>query len=744
VGAPYQADMTVEISRRQLLIGGGAGVGLIVAWAAWPRRYGAHPAAAPGETVMGPFLKIGTDGHVTVIVPQAETGQGAWTALPQLLADELGCDWRTVAVEPAPIGPLYANRLAVEGLAADVLPAPLRAVAGALADRWAAEQDAMLTGFSTSVRAFEQPMREAGATARALLCMAAAKRWDADWRACDAQGGFVIRGNDKLRFAELAAEAATLSPPKTPPLRAPGEGRLAGQPLPRIDVPAKIDGSMRFAADVRLPGMVFAAIRQAPAGHSRLVHLDRQAARALPDLIAILENPGWVAAVADNWWAANRALDTLAPRFETQGGLPDAASIDAALANALAVDGHSVLSHGKPDGLIGATAIHADYGAGLAAHAALETPAATARITNGRLELWVGTQAPAAARAAAARAIGFAQSDVILYPMPLGGGFGMGFDTRPAEQAAILAQKLGRPVQLMWSRVEEMLHDRFRPPARARMSASLGPGGTIAAWHARVATPSAVRDTVAGLWPSLPVGQGGDASAVDGMLPGYAIPAVAIDHHPAQIGLPTGILRGEAAGVTTFFAESFIDELAAKAGADPLSFRITLLGANPRLAHCLSTAATLGGWEGGGKGTGQGLACFMGYGSFIAMMAEAHVGADGRIAVSRLTASVDCGRIVNPDLVRQQIEGGLLFALPAAIGDPITVTRGLVDQRRLAALGLPKLAQLPELHVDLVASTAASGGVSGLAVPPVAPAIANALAAATGRRSRHLPLSAAA
>jgi isoquinoline 1-oxidoreductase beta subunit len=736
--------MTAEISRRQLLIGGGAGVGLIVAWAAWPRRYGAHPAAAPGETVMGPFLKIGADGHVTMIVPQAETGQGAWTALPQMLADELGCDWRTVAVEPAPIGPLYANRLAVEGLAADVLPVPLRAVGGKLADRWAAEHAAMLTGFSTSVRAFEQPMREAGAVARALLCMAAAKHWDADWRACDTQDGFVIRGNDKLRFAELAAEAASLKPPKVPPLRAPGEGKLAGQPLPRLDVPAKIDGSMRFAADVRLPGMVFAAIRQAPPGQSRLVRLDKEAARAIPDLIAILDNPGWMAAVGDNWWAANRALDTLAPRFETKGGLPDTASIDAALAKALAADGHGIFSQGKPDGLLGDQAIHADYSAGLAAHAALETPAATARITDGRLELWVGTLAPGAARAAAARAIGFSESDVMLYPMPLGGGFGAGFDTRAAEQAAILAQKLGRPVQLLWSRVEECLHDRFRPPARARLSAALGAGGTIAAWRARVATPSTLRDMVAGLWPSLPVGHGGEPAAVEGMLPGYAIPAFAIDHHPANIGLPTGVLRGEAAGVTTFFAESFIDELALKAGADPLSFRITLLGANPRLAHCLSTAATLGGWEGGGKGTGQGLACFMGYGSFIAVMAEAHVGTDGRIAVSRLTASVDCGRVVNPDLVRQQIEGGLLFALPAAIGDPITVTRGLPDQRRLAALGLPKLSQIPELQIDIVTSTAASGGVSGLAVPPVAPAIANALAAATGRRIRRLPLSVAA
>lgn len=736
--------MAGRLTRRQLLIGGGAGVGLLVAWGAWPRRYGSNLAAAPGETILGPFLKIGVDGHVSVVVPQTETGQGAWTVLPQILADELGCDWRTVAVEPAPIGPLYANRLAAQMLAADALPAPLRAIGEVVLPRWAASHDVMLTGFSTSVRAFEQPLRAAGAAARVALCMAAAERWDADWRACDTQGGFVVRGNDRLRFGELAADAAKRRPPDPPPLRAPGEGKLAGQSLPRLDVPAKIDGSIRFAADVRLPGIVFAAIRQAPPGDSRLVRIDAAAAKAVPDLIAVLDNPGWVAVVADNGWAANRALDALAPRFATHGPFPDSASIDAALTAALGQDGHAIFARGNPDRLLGDGALHADYSAGLAAHAVIETPAATARIEGDRLELWVGTQAPAATRAAAARAIGFSVDDVTLYPMPLGGGFGAGFDTRPAEQAAILAQKLGRPVQLMWSRAEASVHDRFRPAARARLSAAVAPGGGIAMWRARVAAPAVLRQTVAALQPGVPVGHGGEPAAVEGMLPPYAFGAYAVDHHPADIGLSTGVLRGEAAGYATFFAESFIDELAAKAGIDPLSFRIGLLGDAPRLAHCLSTAATLGGWEGGGAGSGQGLACFAGYGSFVAVMAEVHVGADGRLAVDRLTASVDCGAVINPDLVRQQIEGGLLFALPAAIGDPIGVTRGLVDQRRLGAFGIPTLAHVPDLRIDIVASRAPSGGVSGLAMPPVAPAIANALAAATGRRCRQLPLRASA
>ncbi|MBA2934896.1 xanthine dehydrogenase family protein molybdopterin-binding subunit [Sphingomonas sp. CGMCC 1.13654] len=726
------------ITRRGLLIGGGAGVGLVVGWSLWPRRYGVNLVAAPGETILGPFLKIGTDGHVTIVVPQVETGQGAWTALPQILADELGCDWRTVAIEPAPIGPAYANRLAAEMLAGDVPPPALRGLSMAGADRWAAAHDAMLTGFSTSIRAFEQPLREAGATARALLCMAAAAHWDVDWRACDTDAGFVLRAPDRMRFADLAAEAARHTPPREPPLRAPRG--LSGSAVTRLDAPAKVDGSARFAADVRLTDMLFAAIRQGPPGDSRLVDWDRDGAKAIPDLFAVIDQEDWIAVLADNQWAANRALDRLAPRFETRGGLADTASIGRALDAALAEDGASIASHGSPDKLLGANAVRAEYSAGLAAHAAIEPPAAAARIRGDQLEIWAATQVPAAARAAAARALGFSESDVTLYPMPMGGGFGQGFDTRAVEQAAILAHNSGRPVQLTWSRVEACLHDPFRPPAKARLAAALGPGGTIAAWHARIAAPAALRATVERLHLGVSIGHGREPVAVEGALPPYAIGAYAVDHHLADIGLPTGVLRGEAAGANTFFAESFMDELADEAGIDPLSFRIAQLGANPRLAHCLSTVAKVGDWQGGTPGTAQGLGCFAGYGSFIAVLAEARVN-NGRIVVDRLSASVDCGRTINPDLVRQQIEGGLLFALPAAIGDAVTMTRGLVDQRRIGALGPPTLAHAPEIRVDIVASKADPGGVSGLAVPPVAPAIANAIAAATGHRCRTLPLS---
>ncbi|WP_419827940.1 molybdopterin cofactor-binding domain-containing protein [Sphingomonas sp.] len=714
--------MAGGITRRRVLTGGGAGVGLLVAWTLWPRRWGANVARAPGETVLGPFLRIGENGRVVVLVPQAETGQGIWTALAQVAADELGADWRTVAVEPAPASPATANLLLAGELAEHALPDAAAPILTGYARRRAHEEGFAVTALSTSLRGFERPMRTAAATARALLCMAAAERWGIDWRACDVEAGFVVRGRDRLRFAELAAEAAGFQPPEQPPLRSIGDGGLSGRAVPPLDAAAKLDGSTRFAGDVRLPGMVFAAVRQAPLGNSRLVHLDKVAVRDVPDLVAIVDTPGWVAAVADNWWAANRALDRLAPRFETRGGLPDDASIARALADALG-----------PESPPASGEIRADYISGPVALAAIETPAATARLTGDRLEIWAATQAPGDARAAAASAIGWGEDRVALYPMPVGGGFGQGLDHAAVAQAARIAATVRRPVQLMWSRVEASLHDRFGPPARARLTATVA-SGRIASWRAEIASHDAVEATFAPMLPHVPTG---------GARPGpppYAIPKVEVAHHAADLRLPTGVVRGEAGVAACFFAESFVDELAAQAGVDPLSFRIAMLGDEPRLADCLSRVAVMGEWQGGIAGVGQGLAVHAAYGSFAAVLAQVRV-EGGAIVVERLTCAADCGRMVNPDLVRRQVAGGLLFALPHALGPGVTVTAGLPARRRIGEIGIPTVATAPELRVRLVPSLADPGGVSGLTVPPVAAALANALAALTGHRSRSLPLS---
>ena len=737
-----------QIDRRTLLIGGGAGIGLIVAWSVWPRRYLPNLTADKGETVFGPWLKIGDDGHVTVAVSQAEHGQGVYTTLPQIVADELGADWRTVAVEPAPLNPLYANPFGARELfevSDDTLLKSWR-------DGHAVRIGLMLTGGSSSVRAFEDDLRAAGAAARALLCKAAAARWNVEWQTCETAGGFVVHGKDRLRFAELAAEAARDFGAKSVPdplvLRGETANRLSGQSLPRLDAPSKVDGSANFAGDVRLPDMVFASIRQGPVGDSKLVRVDRAAAERVRGLLEVVTNDRWVAAVGNTWWAANRALDVLAPRFETRGNPVDSASIRRALTAALNGPGTRMAQAGDLSAAFkGARLITAEYHVGLAPHAAIETMTATAHLRDGRLDLWLPTQVPAMARAAAAAAIGLAEDAVLVHPMLVGGSFGANLETQCAAQAAVLAAKLKRPVQLTWSRAEDLLHDRFRPPAMARMAARLGANGQILGWLAKIAAPATGHELAGrlfaqdrGFGTALALSASHDPYAVAGAKPFYAMPVYAVDHHPAEIGVPTGHWRSGAHSYTAFFTECFLDELAHVAGVEALSFRIGMLGGNARLARCLSTAASLGGWEGGVEGSAQGLACHSFRGSHIAVLVEAHVGEGQSVSVDRIVAAADCGRMINPDVVKQQIEGGLLFGMAAATGGATAFKANLAQARTLGDLGLPRLADTPDITVELIQSEAEAGGVSELAVPPVAPAIANALQAATGYRLRTLPL----
>ncbi|UAK24133.1 xanthine dehydrogenase family protein molybdopterin-binding subunit [Sphingomonas nostoxanthinifaciens] len=737
--APADANRTT-LSRRTLLIGGGAGVGLVLAWELWPRDYRPNLAVDPGETVMGAFLKIAETGRVTVVVPQAEMGQGVWTALPQALADELGADWRQIAVEPAPLGPLYANRLIAGEMAEDALPHMLAGVGRWAAQNWATRNALMITAGSTSIRAFEQPFREAGAMARALLCMTAGKRIGADWRACDTEAGFVVRGQDRFRFGALAAEAAGFAPPATPPLRRPGEGGISGKAMPRLDLPAKVDGSTRFAGDVRLPGMLHASVRHGPLGDTGPAALDLAAADRVPGVVGIVRSDGFVAALAENWWAADRALDALHPRFATRGALPNSVSVAHALDAALATGGTTFAKQGDAaTALAGAGVIEADYAVPFSAHATIEPLVATARLTGDRLELWVPTQAQGLTRAAVARATGIGEHRIIVYPMQVGGGFGRKIENDAAIEAAILAVRSGKPVQLMWSRREEMLHGRHGPPARARMRARLGGQGRIAAWQAVIAAPATAAELGRRLIPALPHGGGPERAAIDGAVPPYAIPVLAIAHALADVGIPTGLWRSAAHASTAFFVECFADELAAAAGMDALSFRMGLLGAQPRLARCLAQATASGGWTGEAR-SGQGVAVHSAFGSHIALYCEARI-EGGAIKVTQLTAVVDCGRVINPDIVRQQIESGLVWGMAAALGDGVTYAQGLAEQTGFADLRLPLLKDMPEIAVELIASAEAPGGVAELAVPVTPPAIANAIFSATGKRLRALPLA---
>jgi isoquinoline 1-oxidoreductase beta subunit len=728
------------LTRRRLLVTGGLGVGLMVAWAAWPRQYQPNLVAGRGEHILGAYLKIGEDGRVMVVVPQAETGQGVFTTLPQIVADELGADWRTVGVEPAPINPLYANALLAKELAGELAPS-FESYARTFATRSAT----MVTAGSTSVRMYEAPLREAAAAARARLCMVAARRWGVAWETCETENGFVIHEGKKLRFGQLAADAAELTPPGEPPLRLTTGERLAGRSVPRLDAPAKLDGSANFTADIRLPNMVFAAIRQGPIGGIRYLGSDKAAANRVRGVLQIVERPDWVAAIGQTSWAAERALELLRPRFESRGELAGDALIASRLEEALESDGDRLVARGDLEAAFkGATVQMAHYSVAPAAHASPEPVTATASWENGTLSLWLPTVAPEAARQTVARALRISPGNVVVHSMLVGGGFGRGIDSEPAVQAGFLSRLLKRPVQLTWSRAEDILRDRFRPPAAARLAGKLS-GGRIDALLTKVAAPSYGESVTNRLLPDAGlactiVNAGADGFAVAGAETSYGIAHLAVDHHPADVGVPSGYWRSAAHSYTCFFTESFIDELARVADVEPFSFRMAMLGPQPRLARCLSTAVALGGWQGGEPGSGQGLAIHAAHGSFIAVLAEART-EGGQVRCDRLVAVADVGRMIHPDIVRQQIEGGLVFGLAAALGCAPGFNAGLTRAHRLGQLNLPRLADTPEITVELLPSNEDPGGASELAVPPVAPALANALYAATRRRYRNLPIT---
>lgn len=743
------------ISRRSILIGGGVGVGLIVGWAAWPRQYGVNLPAANGEHVFSSWIKIAEDGKIIVAVPQSEMGQGSYSLLAQIIAGELGADWRTIAVQPAFSSPLFANHLIAEEWTPAIIPDGWDvAQFGALGD-WTVNEIAerstfMITAGSSSLRQFETVAREAAAAARMLLCQEAAKIWDIAWENCEAISGFIRYESKELPFSQLAANASqnTIDVPITP--RAIENDLAYGRELPRLDLPAKVDGSANFAGDIRLPDMVYASSRAGPHGNSRLKSINRQGAARVRDLIDVITTDNWVAAIASNWWAANSALDKLAPTYETVGIVPDSDTIGAALNDALENgQGWKIVESGNIAASYEKSAatriIKNEYRSNAAVHAPIETRTATADYRDGRLQLWMNSQAPENAREVAAKAIGISINDVILYPMFGGGSFGRNLDNQIAAQAAILTQRVKRPVQLIWSRAEDFMRDYVRAPAKARISGAIDTAGRLSGFKASVAIPPTMREQMLRL-------RGDDALsaiehssdifdplATEGFNPPYAIPNISINQYPAKIDIPTGRWRGNGHVFSCFTIESFIDELAYAASIEPLSYRMQMLVQQARLARCLANVANMAGWDGGRDGSGKGIACHSMRGSHIAMIVEAK-NSDTGIRVNRISAFVDCGRIANPAIARAQIEGGIIFGLAQALGSSTDYRGAMPTVRRLRDINLPILADAPEIQVEFMRSQETSGGIGELGVPAVAPAIANALFSATNVRLRELPL----
>lgn len=737
----------MRLTRRGLLIGAAAGGGLLAAWGLWREESDSLLPVAAGEAAFNAWLKIDRAGVVTLAVPALEMGQGISTLLAQVAAEELGADWQKLAIAPASSAPIYADPL--------------------LAERWSEARSGFhlkdaplaITADGTAFAAFEMPIREAAASVRGVLAMAAADRWDVDWQQCAAKDGFISHGSRRLSFGKLADAAAKLSPPGTPPLRShPAREEPVGDAIafPRLDLPAKAAGSYTFAADVRLPGMVYAAVAHGPVGDTVLGKVNHAAARKVAGLIEIVESQRWVATVAHNWFAAEQAMEALAPLWKAQGKVADSVRIAAQQDKAVR-DGtaHRITDTGDADALLAKPKRVARYDVGPALHVPVETACATARMRNGKLDLWIATQAPDRARQAAAEAAGISPHDVIIYPMAAGGAFDARLDCPVAAEAAAIAVKMQRPVQVIWSRWQEMLASWPRTLAAAVLAAETDAEGRLLALKTRIAAPATAREAIARVvdgksaQESLADSAGkADPMAVEGAVPPYAIPAFALEHVPVALPLPTARYRGNAHGLTAFFTECFIDELAVAAKREPMSYRVAMLGHDPQLVSCLTEAARMAEWNGGGSGAGesvfgQGIAChrmdIAGRTGRIAVVVTARR-EDTGVRVDRICAFADIGRIVNHDIARQQIEGGLLFGLAMAVGGAAAYVDGLPTTNRLANLGLPLLNDCPHIDTAFAKSDAAPFDPGELGVVAVAPALANALYSATGLRFRRLPL----
>lgn len=775
----------MRLTRRGLLAGAGAGGALLLAFALARRDTSTALGEGAGEHVFDAFVRMARDGTVTVAVPFCEMGQGIATLAAQIIAMEMGADWRRVGLEPSPVSPAFGDAVLAARWSPLWLPAQVPLLSPLadepddfLARRRAADGPLMVTADGTALAAFERPLREAGAAVRGMLAQAAAERWAVDWQTCEARDHAIIHGNRRIGFGDLVEEAARQSPPDPlafradPPREAPSATFAAGAlRFPRLDLPAKIDGSFTFAGDVRLPGLLHAAIAHGPQGASVLSSFDKDAAGAVRGLAGVVHTSRWLAAVATTWHAADKAVRAMEPRFrgERAGAIVDAdrmaQALDTALRRGRAV---RVDARGDPDALLATGALTVRYEVEPALHAPLETASATARLRGGRLELWLATQAPAAARDAAARAAGLSPGDVVVYALHAGGSFDARLDTRIAAEVAAIAKVMDgkddgafreRPIQLTWSRWQESLADFPRAPLSALVSAATTPDRRqILGWRTRMALPPTAIEAGARLLDAksateaLGAARGRvDPLACEGALPPYNIPERAVDHVPVSLALPTGRYRGNAHGYAAFFTESFVDELAHRAGAEPLSFRTGMLEGQPRLVACLSGVARLAMWGGGGGGSGQGIAChrmdLLGGGDpdaptrsgFIAVVATARQ-VDGALRVERLSAFADIGRIVNIDIARQQIEGGLVWGLAQAIGGTTSYDRGRPVSGRLAQLGLPLLADCPKVDVAFADSSEDPFDPGEIGSVAVAPAIANALFSATGLRFRRLPL----
>lgn len=742
-----------------LLAGLAAGGALLIGWGTQPPRQRLHPAqplrVADDEVALNGWVALAPDGSVSVVVPRSEMGQGVHTALPMLVAEELDVGLETVRVIQAPIDKIYAN---VTVLRENLPFHPDDAGRTAQGAQWlmakiGRELGIMFTGGSSSVRDAWLPMREAGAVARAMLVKAAAEQWRARVEDCRTEDGFVLHRDGRSAgfgaLAALAARAGAGIEAKDVRLKQPGQFRLIGKPLARLDSRAKVDGSARFGIDARPAGMVYAALKMAPTIGAAVGGFDADAVRRMPGVLAVVDVSSalegrsgagaGVAVVAATWWQARQAADALPVTWQAgEHAALSSAALFSGLARALDEESGYVYHQTGTREVDGAVrTVRAEYRAPFLAHAALEPVNCTAQVARGKVRLWASTQVPSIAVDCAARVAGVARENVAIEVMLLGGGFGRRLEIDMVAQAVAIAKALDdQPVQLVWTREQDTMHDVYRPAALARFTAQLGADGAILAWDNKSAS-GAIGHQYVERSLGLP-GVGPDKTTAEGEYDHqYAIPNQRVAHVIVDSPLPIGYWRSVGHSHNAFFKESFLDEVAHAAGQDPVALRRTLLAGQPRALAVLDAAVKAAGQAPPGRA--HGVALHRSFGSTVAQVAEVSV-EEGEIRVHRVVCAIDCGLVVNPNIVAQQVESSVVFGLSAALAGEITVEGGKVVQSNFGDYPLLRLAQAPQVETIVMPSSAHPEGVGEPAVPPVAPAVASAVFRLTGRRLRSLPL----
>jgi isoquinoline 1-oxidoreductase beta subunit len=691
----------------------------------------APPDAGGASFAPDAWIRIHPDGAVVVVVARSEMGQGVSTALPMLVAEELDADWSKVRFEFAPAHEAYKNPL----------------------------NFGQVTGGSTSVMGAWLPLREAGARARAMLVSAAAVEWNVDPSACSTEAGAVIHrpSGQRLGYGDLAARAAMLPVPAQVRLKEPGEFRLIGTAVPRLDLPSMVTGRTTYGIDAGPAGGLTAVVARSPVFGGKLLKLDEAAARAVPGVRAVVPISSGVAVVADGYWAAHKGRQALAVEWD-EGELAQLSSeqISARLRELAQGEGRDARTSGDAAAALPGAArrLEAEYDLPCLAHACMEPMNCTAHVREGGVDIWAPTQTQwlpglfgGGTRGVAAKAAGVPVDRVRVHTTNLGGGFGRRSETDFIREAVEVSRAMSAPVKVVWSREDDIQHDFYRPVTYHRLSAGLDPSGRPVSWSHHIVAPSILMRFIPGFIPGPivrlagPMKGGIDPTAVEGARElAYAIPNLAVRYTQADLGIPVGFWRSVGNTHTAFVVETFIDELAALAGKDPVVFRRDLLPADSRHRRVLDAAAERAGWGSPlPEGVGRGIAVHESFGSWCAQVAEVAV-EDGRLRVRRVVAAFDCGTVVNPDTVVAQIEGGIVYGLSAALKERITIERGRVVQSNFHDYPVLRIDEMPVIEVHLVPSGDAPGGVGEPGVPPIAPAVANALAALTGQRVRQLPI----